>query len=148
MMTTTITKIREQIEQIRFYRLQNPLIEIEVYRNKLIVHYQNELGQRQNLIHQASPIFTNSRMIIADFEKALLNVKDIFAKIPQKWYLGKPTILVNVKEVLTDGLTSLESRALSELFARYGVKVIVFYQDKLFFTEILDERELKNAKQK
>lgn len=147
-MTVSIQKIHEQIEQMQFYRLQNPLIEIEVYRNKFIVHYQSDMGQRQTLTHQASPVFANSRMILADFEKALLNVSDIFAKIPQKWYLGKPTILVNVKEELVDGLTSLESRALTELFARYGVKVIVFYQDKLFFTEILDERELKNAKQK
>lgn len=147
-MSQTIEQVRQKIQEMRFYSLQNPLVEVEVYRNCFVVHYQNDVGQRQTHTHQASPAFANSRMIIADFEKALLNVKDIFSKIPNKWYLGKRTVLVNVKEILADGLSSLESRALSELFARYGLKVIVFYQNELFFTQVLDKRELENVKQK
>lgn len=145
-MAEKIHQVCKQIREAPFAFLQNAPVEVEVYFNRFVVHYQNEFNQKTTLEHTATPDVSNSRMIIADFEKALLNVKDVFKQIPHKWYLGKPVVLVNVKEHLADGLTPIESRVLSELFATVATKAIVFYHDERFVGQVLDEREIKNAK--
>lgn len=122
-------------------------MEIAIYENRFVVYYQNAAGKQCELEHLANPVFSNSRMLVADFEKALLNIKEMLAKLPKKWYLGKPIILANVKEDVVDGLTAIEHRILTELFLPYAQKVVVFYQDKQFVVQALDKREVEKAKQ-
>lgn len=142
-----INQLRKHIIEKTFYFLQNPLVEIAIYENRFVVYYQNADGKQCELEHLANPVFSNSRMLVADFEKALLNIKEMLAKLPKKWYLGKPIILANVKEDVVDGLTAIEHRILTELFLPYAQKVVVFYQDKQFVVQALDKREVEKAKQ-
>lgn len=142
-----INQLRKHTVEKTFYFLQNPLVEIAIYENRFVVYYQNADGKQCELEHLANPVFSNSRMLVADFEKALLNIKEMLAKLPKKWYLGKPIILANVKEDVVDGLTAIEHRILTELFLPYAQKVVVFYQDKQFVVQALDKREVEKAKQ-
>lgn len=125
-MRKTLADFRTLATPPLFGWLQNPPIEIEVYFNRFVLKAK---GCEFEL--EANPPFSNSRLIVADFEAGVLNAKTLVELVPNKWYLGQPVALINVKEPLADGFTLIERKILLEMFLQVKTRPVIFYQDKL-----------------
>lgn len=123
-----LSTIRKNLAEKPFAFLQNTPIEVDVYFNRFVI----KLGKGETLEIKAKSPFSNSRLIIADFDTAVETAQEMIKLVPSTWYLGQPNILVNVKETLADGFTLIEGKILYELFlsVNHKCKPIIFYQDE------------------
>lgn len=89
-----------------------PIYVIELSHNQLIAvcYYKDGSSKR----HQLNADFSNRRMVIADFLKAVQSMADLLLKFPKHSFGGNAFAVANVTEELVDGLTMIEIKAIRE----------------------------------
>lgn len=89
-----------------------PIYVIELSNNQLIAvcYYKNGSSKR----HQFNADFSNRRMVIADFFKAVQAMADLLLTFPKHSFGLNAFAVANVTEELVDGLTVIEIKAIRE----------------------------------
>ncbi|ERL54900.1 hypothetical protein M917_2246 [Psychrobacter aquaticus CMS 56] len=89
-----------------------PIYVIELSNNQLIAvcYYKDGSSKR----HQLNADFSNRRMVIADFLKAVQAIADLLLKFPKHSFGLNAFAAANVTEELVDGLTALEIKVIRE----------------------------------
>lgn len=89
-----------------------PIYVIELSNNQLIAvcYYKDGSSKR----HQLNADFSNRRMVIADFLKAVQAIADLLLKFPKHSFGLNAFTVANVTEELVDGLTAIEIKAIRE----------------------------------
>ena len=105
-----LDNIPKQYRLLKLFR--PPIYVIELSNNQLIaVCYYKDGSSKRYEIHAD---FSNRRMVIADFFKALQALTDLLLKFPKHPFGINGFAVVNVTEELADGLTSIEIKAARE----------------------------------
>jgi len=105
-----LDNIPKQYRLLKLFR--PPIYVIELSNNQLIaVCYYKDGSSKRYEVHAD---FSNRRMVIADFFKALQALTDLLLKFPKHPFGINGFAVVNVTEELADGLTSIEIKAARE----------------------------------
>ncbi|WP_201593166.1 hypothetical protein [Psychrobacter sp. Pi2-51] len=105
-----LDNIPKQYRLLKLFR--PPIYVIELSNNQLIaVCYYKDGSSKRYEVHAD---FSNRRMVIADFFKALQAMTDLLLKFPKHPFGINGFAVVNVTEELADGLTSIEIKAVRE----------------------------------
>ncbi|MGM8938545.1 hypothetical protein [Psychrobacter sp. AT9] len=105
-----LDNIPKQYRLLKLFR--PPIYVIELSNNQLIaVCYYKDGSSKRYEVHAD---FSNRRMVIADFFKALQALTDLLLKFPKHPFGINGFAVVNVTEELADGLTSIEIKAVRE----------------------------------
>ncbi|WP_352310004.1 hypothetical protein [Psychrobacter sp. W2-37-MNA-CIBAN-0211] len=105
-----LDNIPKQYRLLKLFR--PPIYVIELSNNQLIaVCYYKDRSSKRYEVHAD---FSNRRMVIADFFKALQALTDLLLKFPKHPFGINGFAVVNVTEELADGLTSIEIKAVRE----------------------------------
>ncbi|WP_440464037.1 hypothetical protein [Psychrobacter sp. ASPA161_6] len=105
-----LDSIPKQYRLLKLFR--PPIYVIELSNNQLIaVCYYKDGSSKRYEVHAD---FSNRRMVIADFFKALQALTDLLLKFPKHPFGINGFAVVNVTEELADGLTSIEIKAVRE----------------------------------
>ena len=125
----TIQEIQQDLAKSPFSWLMPPVVLIEIYVNKIRATVTADIGTQQ-FEQIANPPFSTQRLILADFEALVLNVKELSKKLQKKWYQGGRVYIIDVKDDLVGGLSRIESKVLKEAFwaGAKASRVFVFYQ--------------------
>ena len=116
--------------------LRPPIYVIELSNNQVIAvcYYKDGSSKR----HQVNDDFSNRRMVIADFLKAVQALANLLLKFPKHPFGISAFAVVNVSEELADGLTMIEIKAIREAIwaastqaKRRVVSTTVSYQGQL-----------------
>jgi|26BtaG_2_1085354.scaffolds.fasta_scaffold27700_2 hypothetical protein len=114
-----------------------PIYEIQLYNNRVIVRYRDQSGQQQTIDYIATKPFSNTRTIVADFHAIYEAIQAALAKIAIPWYGIKGLAIVDVRETLAGGLTTIEAKAILEavhVAAKNKItKIFVTYQQDTVF---------------
>lgn len=109
---------------------------IELSNNQLMVVCYSKDGSSKR--HQVNDDFSNRRMVIADFLKAVQALAYLLLKFPKHPFGISAFAVVNVSEALADGLTMIEIKAIREAIwaasaktKRRVVSTTVSYQGQL-----------------
>ena len=108
-------------KQHNLLKLFRPLIYvIELSNNQAIAvcYYKDGSSKR----HQVNDDFSNRRMVIADFLKAVQALAYLLLKFPKHPFGISAFAVVNVSEELADGLTMIEIKAIREAIWAASVK--------------------------
>ena len=109
---------------------------IDLSNNQVIAvcYYKDGSSKR----HQVNDDFSNRRMVIADFFKAVQALANLLLKFPKHPFGISAFAVVNVSEELADGLTMIEIKAIREAIwaastqaKRRVVSTTVSYQGQL-----------------
>ncbi|SJN35735.1 hypothetical protein CZ794_09050 [Psychrobacter sp. JB385] len=89
-----------------------PIYVIELSNNQLrtVCYYKDGSSKR----HQLNADFSNRRMVIADFLKAVQATSDLLQQFPKHPFGVNTFAVANVTEELADGLTMVEIKAVME----------------------------------
>ncbi|WP_201510159.1 hypothetical protein [Psychrobacter alimentarius] len=89
-----------------------PIYVIELSNNQLraVCYYKDGSSRR----HQLNADFSNRRMVIADFLKAVQAMADLLQQFPKHPFRVNAFAVANVTEELADGLTMIEIKAVME----------------------------------
>ena len=129
-----LDNILKQYNLLRLFR--PPLYMIELSNNQVIAvcYYKDGSSKR----HQVNDDFSNRRMVIADFLKAVQALAYLLLKFPKHPFGISAFAVVNVSEELADGLTMIEIKAIREAIwaastqaKRRVVSTTVSYQGQL-----------------
>ena len=105
--------LKEMPKQYNVLKLfRPPIYVIELSNNQLIAvcYYKDGSSKR----HQINSDFSNRRMVIADFFKAVQAMTDLILKFPKHSFGLNAFAVANVTEELADGLTAIEIKAIRE----------------------------------
>ena len=129
-----LDNILKQYNLLRLFR--PPLYVIELSNNQLMVVCYSKDGSSKR--HQVNDDFSNRRMVIADFLKAVQALAYLLLKFPKHPFGISAFAVVNVSEELADGLTMIEIKAIREAIwaasaktKRRVVSTTVSYQGQL-----------------
>ena len=105
-----LDNIPKQYRLLKLFR--PPIYVIELSNNQLIAvcYYKDGSSKR----HQVNADFSNRRMVIADFFKAVQALATLLLKFPKHSFGVSAFAVVNVTEELTDRLTMIEIKAIRE----------------------------------
>ena len=129
-----LDNIPKQYNLLRLFR--PPLYVIDLSNNQVIAvcYYKDGSSKR----HQVNDDFSNRRMVIADFLKAVQALAYLLLKFPKHPFGISAFAVVNVSEELADGLTMIEIKAIREAIwaastqaKRRVVSTTVSYQGQL-----------------
>ena len=129
-----LDNIPKQYNLLRLFR--PPLYVIDLSNNQVIAvcYYKDGSSKR----HQVNDDFSNRRMVIADFLKAVQALANLLLKFPKHPFGISAFAVVNVSEELADGLTMIEIKAIREAIwaastqaKRRVVSTTVSYQGQL-----------------
>ena len=129
-----LDNIPKQYNLLRLFR--PPLYVIDLSNNQVIAvcYYKDGSSKR----HQVNDDFSNRRMVIADFFKAVQALANLLLKFPKHPFGISAFAVVNVSEELADGLTMIEIKAIREAIwaastqaKRRVVSTTVSYQGQL-----------------
>ena len=120
------------------------ILYIQIRKNKMIVR-EPEIRQE---VSDASQIFSNSRLLVADFfraEKVLFDLTRRFLK--RKWFRFKQdTLIIHALEMNEGGLSAVEVRVLQEITAVSAPKADLIVLDG---SRVLNDSEvIEKAKEK
>ncbi|MCH1781886.1 hypothetical protein [Psychrobacter glaciei] len=105
-----LDNIPKQYRLLKLFR--PPIYVIELSNNQLIaVCYYKDGSSKRYEVHAD---FSNRRMVIADFFKALQALTDLLLKFPKHPFGMNGFAVANVTEELVDGLTSIEIKVVRE----------------------------------
>ena len=105
-----LDNIPKQYRLLKLFR--PPIYVIELSNNQLIaVCYYKDGSSKRYEVHAD---FSNRRMVIADFFKALQALTDLLLKFLKHPFGINGFAVANVTEELADGLTSIEIKAVRE----------------------------------
>ena len=92
--------------------LRPPIYVIELSNNQVIAvcYYKDGSSKR----HQVNDDFSNRRMVIADFFKAVQALANLLLKFPKHPFGISAFAVVNVSEELADGLQMIEIKVIRE----------------------------------
>ncbi len=102
--------IPKKYSLLQFFR--PPIYVIELSNNQLIAVCYYKDGSHKR--HQLNAEFSNRRMVIADFMKAINALTDILLQFPRHSFGISAVASANVTEELADGLTPIEIKAIRE----------------------------------
>ena len=102
--------VPKQYKLLKLFR--PPIYVIELSKNQAITvcYYKDGSSKR----HQFNADFSNRRMVIADFFKAVQAIADLLTKFPKHPFGISAFAVVNVTEELAGGLTMIEIKAIRE----------------------------------
>ena len=129
-----LDNIPKQYNLLRLFR--PPLYVIDLSNNQVIAvcYYKDGSSKR----HQVNDDFSNRRMVIADFFKAVQALANLLLKFPKHPFGISAFAVVNVSEELADGLQMIEIKAIREAIwaastqaKRRVVSTTVSYQGQL-----------------
>ena len=105
-----LDNVPKQYKLLKLFR--PPIYVIELSNNQLIAvcYYKDGSSKR----HQVNADFSNRRMVIADFNKFSKALADLFIKFPRHFLWMSAMASTNVTEMLADGLTTIEIKAIRE----------------------------------
>ena len=108
----------KQYKLLKLFR--PPIYAIELSNNQVIAvcYYKDGSSKR----HQVNDDFSNRRMVIADFLKAVQALAYLLLKFPKHPFGISAFAVVNVSEELADGLTMIEIKAIREAIWAASVK--------------------------
>lgn len=129
-----LDNIPKQYNLLRLFR--PPLYVIDLSNNQVIAvcYYKDGSSKR----HQVNDDFSNRRMVIADFFKAVQALANLLLKFPKHPFGISAFAVVNVSEELADGLQMIEIKVIREAIwaasaktKRRVVSTTVSYQGQL-----------------
>ncbi len=105
-----LDNIPKQYNLLRLFR--PPLYVIDLSNNQVIAvcYYKDGSSKR----HQVNDDFSNRRMVIADFFKAVQALANLLLKFPKHPFGISAFAVVNASEELADGLEMIEIKAIRE----------------------------------
>ncbi|WP_198329727.1 hypothetical protein [Psychrobacter cibarius] len=105
-----LDNIPKQYNLLRLFR--PPLYVIDLSNNQVIAvcYYKDGSSKR----HQVNDDFSNRRMVIADFFKAVQALANLLLKFPKHPFGISAFAVVNVSEELADGLEMIEIKVIRE----------------------------------
>jgi hypothetical protein len=105
-----LDNIPKQYNLLRLFR--PPLYVIDLSNNQVIAvcYYKDGSSKR----HQVNDDFSNRRMVIADFFKAVQALANLLLKFPKHPFGISAFAVVNVSEELADGLQMIEIKVIRE----------------------------------
>ena len=98
-----LDNIPKQYRLLKLFR--PPIYVIELSNNQVsaVCYYKDGSSKR----HQVNAAFSNRRMVIADFFKAVQALANLLLKFPKHPFGISAFAVVNVSEELADGLTMI-----------------------------------------
>ena len=133
----------QKIKKLIFNKLLFNLAYVQLYENKIVAR---DVDTGKEVSQISIDPFSHKRSILGNFAIAENLLTESLKQIYEgSWFSPSPIMIIHPMELIDDGLTQIEVRALAELGAGAGArKVFVYTGDEL--TNIELQGDLKRIK--
>lgn len=116
--------------------LFNHTLYVKIAKNKLELR---KIETRKNIMIYPKKPFTTKRLLVGQFTEAEAALTEGMKKIQEgKWFPIKPTVIIQPVEMIEEGLSQVEEKALLELAKASGArKVFIWIGQELSDAEVI-----------